>query len=180
MSPSPCDVPCSPSNVHQFGSMAGDSRTTVVLRRLPRDCTRELVVQLLDRAGFHAKYDFVYLPIDFATETSMSYAFVNIVDPGMVPSFWQAFEGFSDWPAPCAKTCRVTWSEAHQGREALIERYRDSPVMHHSVPDRFRPQLFEDGVPCQFPLPHKAPKAPRARNHSGVAPNRGKDRRGRH
>lgn len=162
-------------------SVTSDGRTTIVLRRLPKNYTRDMVIQLLDRAGFWGKYDLVYLPIDFATETSMSYAFVNFVDPDQVAKFWCAFEGFSDWQVSWNKTCRVTWSEPHQGRDALIERYRDSPVMHQSVPDRFRPQLFENGVAQNFPAPHKSPKAPRARNHGGGnTPSRTKAKRGRH
>ena len=42
-------------------------RTTLVLRRLPRYFSQEALLRKLDAEGFAACYDFVYLPVDFAT-----------------------------------------------------------------------------------------------------------------
>ena len=30
--------------------------------------------------------------------------------------------------------------------EAHVERYKNSPVMHKSVPDEYKPAIFKDGV----------------------------------
>lgn len=44
-------------------------------------------------------------------------------------------------------------------------RYRDSPIMHGSVPDEFKPVIFEAGTGrrVDFPEPTKKLRAPRRR-----------------
>lgn len=53
------------------------------------------------------------------------------------------------------------WGGPHQGLEAHVERYRNSPVMHEDVPDTFKPVLFANGVRISFPLPTRKLRAPR-------------------
>jgi len=53
--------------------------TTVMLRNLPNDYTREDVLDLLDSGGFRACYDFFYMPVDFQSGSGMGYAFINFV-----------------------------------------------------------------------------------------------------
>lgn len=146
-------------------SISGGKCTTVMLRNLPNNYNRDTLLSMLDDQGFSGMYDFVYLPIDFKTQACMGYAFVNLVSPEIVEKFWAAFDGFSNWVLPSKKVCGVTWSGPHQGREAHIERYRNSPVMHSMVPESFKPVLFEDGKRVEFPPPTKQPRAPRARNY---------------
>ncbi|CAE7621292.1 ML3, partial [Symbiodinium sp. CCMP2456] len=57
-------------------------RTTVMLRNLPNNYTRDMLLELIDSMGFRGQYDFLYLPIDFQTHACLGYAFVNLVDPG--------------------------------------------------------------------------------------------------
>jgi hypothetical protein len=66
------------------------------------------------------------------------------------------------------KVAAVTWSDAMQGLDEHVERYRDCPVMHESIPDEFKPLLFKDGVRVPFPKPTKKIQAPRpwSRRHS--------------
>jgi hypothetical protein len=143
---------------------AGDSRTTVMLRNLPNNYTRPMVLHLLDTEGFKGKYDFFYLPIDFKTNACLGYAFINLTSAAMVDTFWQTFDGFSRWVLPSRKVCGVTWSSPHQGLEAHVDRYRNSPVMHSSVPEEYRPLVFVGGQRVPFPGPTREPKAPRMRS----------------
>merc|ERR1712072_816951 len=101
-----------------------ETRTTVMLRNLPREYNRTSLLQMLDSNGFKGKYNFVYMPIDFVRQASLGYAFINLATPNDVVSFWKAFDGFDSWVVQSPKVCRVSWSMPHQGYEAHVERYR--------------------------------------------------------
>lgn len=146
------------------GLQAPDRRTTVMIRNLPNQYTRNMVLDLIDTEGFAKLYDFVNLPIDFQSRSSLGYAFVNLVNNDVARSFQLKFDGFSDWIIPSRKVCGVTWSGPHQGLQAHIERYRNSPVMHESVPDHFKPVILKDGQRIPFPPPTRKLRAPRLRD----------------
>ena len=142
--------------------------TTVMLRNLPNNYTREMLLAMLDNEGFQAQYDFLYLPMDFQRRACMGYAFINLVDPAHVPRFWSTFSGFTRWAIPSKKVCRVSLSGPHQGLQAHVERYRNSPVMHETVPDEYKPMVLQDGVRVAFPKPSKSSRPPRNRqSHRG-------------
>eukprot|EP00439_Symbiodinium_sp_Y106_P068065 s3710_g11.t1 len=140
-------------------------RTTLMLRNLPNNYTRNMVCTMMDKEGFKGSYDFIYLPIDFRSKANLGYAFVNLVDEPQVQLFWQIFDGYTKWVLPSAKVCSVSWSGPHQGQQAHIDRYRDSPIMHGSVPDEFKPAIFAEGTGLRldFPMPSKKLRAPRKR-----------------
>lgn len=161
--------PCSEST--ETGSTTGESdgafgggwRTTVMLRNLPRNLTRDMLLQLLEEKGFSWQYDLVYLPVDFSTGVGLGYAFVNSSAPECVKRLWEVFDGLSEWPVESDKVCTVSWSDPHQGLYSHIERYRNSPVMHPSVPDEWKPALFMHGMRVEFPHPTTKVKAPKVR-----------------
>jgi len=140
-----------------------DLRTTVMLRNLPNNYTRTMVMDMLDKEGFQNGYDFLYLPIDFQSGACLGYAFINLVNPSMAPRFFRIFVGYSRWVLPSRKICGVTWSAPHQGFQAHVDRYRNSPVMHPSVPDDYKPVTFQNGVRVEFPTKTKTSRAPRLR-----------------
>ncbi|CAK9047904.1 unnamed protein product [Durusdinium trenchii] len=128
-------------------------KTTVMLRNLPNNYTRSMLAHLLDERGFTAKYDFLYLPIDFDRKANLGYAFVNLVAEDVVEEFWRTFDGFDSWSFPSSKVCQVSWSGPKQGLKAHLDRYKNSPVMHKSVPDEYKPILLSNGVRKRFPAP---------------------------
>lgn len=150
-----------------------NERTTVMLRNLPNNYSRSMLLTMLNNEGFNGKYDFVYLPIDFKSCACLGYAFVNLVDPCWVHPFWQKFDGYSQWVLPSRKVCAVSWSGPHQGFEAHVERYKSSPVMHPSVPDEYKPVVFKDSVRIDFPKSTRAPRAPRVRKQGAMGKARG-------
>merc|ERR1719401_1939463 len=101
--------------------------------------------------------------MDFKTGENRGYAHVNLVDSIVAAQFWDSFQGFSQWwHAWCKEVLVVSWGPV-QGFEAQIERYRNSPLMHESVPDAFRPAIFADGVRYDFPPPTEKVRPPRTR-----------------
>lgn len=140
--------------------------TTVVLRNLPNQLTRKMLLDLLEDEGMGGSFDFVYLPVDFSSNTCLGHAFVNFVSASDAARCWQVFKGFKEWDAPVANVCDVQWSDPRQGIEALIEHYRNSPVMHTSILDEWKPAVFDGGMRIPFPVPTKPIKAPKLRSHN--------------
>lgn len=140
-----------------------DTRTTVMMRSFPNNYSSQMLLDLIDTQGFKGMYDFMYLPIDFMTGANLGYCFLNFTNNKNAQAFTDAFEGFSQWMVPSRKCCNVVWSDPHQGLDAYIDRYRNSPIMHRSVPMQYKPTLFKDGERIAFPPPTKNVRAPRLR-----------------
>jgi len=138
--------------------------TTVMMRNLPNNYSRAMLLELMDDEGFNGAYDFIYLPIDFSSTASFGYAFINFVSPPEAERFREHFQNFSKWSVTSEKVCDVTWSNVHQGLAAHIDRYRSSPVMHDDMPDECKPAAFANGKRAPFPPPLKKIRAPRIRH----------------
>lgn len=137
-------------------------RTTLMLRNLPNDYDRSMLLSLFDKEGFKGQYDFVYLPLDFASAANLGYAFINMVSHQDAERFRVYFTGFVCWAMPSRKVAEVTWSNPHQGLGVHVARYRNSTVMHQSVHDKFKPAIFANGVRVPFPPPTRIILAPRS------------------
>lgn len=135
-----------------------------MLKHLPAEYTREMLLDSLTVHGFSGLFDFVYVPMDFGTHASFGYASINLVSSEDAERFFVYFQDFNDWSVPSDKAADVDWSGDHQGLEPLIERYRNSPMMHRSVPDEAKPILLQDGVRIPFPPPTKTVKPLRIRH----------------
>merc|ERR1740130_729230 len=142
---------------------AKETRTTVMIRNLPESYSRTLLLQLLDAQGFFGRFDFVYLPVDFKHQRNLGYALINLVSPSEALRLTSHFQDFANWGLASEKICSVGWCSPQQGLEAHVERYRNSPVMHESVPEEWRPMLLSHGVPIQFPPPTLKIKAPKVK-----------------
>jgi len=140
-----------------------EEKTTVMLRNVPYNCSRDAVVKMMDEVGLRGLYNFIYLPIDFRSRSGFGYAFINMVSFEAAEKFFSRFNGFSNWPMRSQKIAEVTWSEPSQGLHVHVERYRNSPVMHDAVPDEFKPAMYENGIRVAFPGPTKAIRVPRFR-----------------
>jgi len=139
------------------------ARTTVMIRNLPTTFNRDDVVRTLNDCGFQGRFDFLYVPIDFRSDASLGYAFVNMTSPADARELWTSFDGFKDWGVPSDRTCSVCWSSPHQGYDDHVLRFRNSPVMHEDVPLDHKPMIFQNGGEVAFPEPTKKLRPPRLR-----------------
>jgi len=137
--------------------------TTVMLRNVPNAYTRMMLIELLNAQGFLSRYDFVYLPMDFRNGVNLGYAFVNLSTHQAAVEFTDKLQGFCEWSSESSKVCEVTWAHPHQGLAEHVERYRNSPVMHPSMEEDYKPMVFRGGAQITFPAPTKAIKAPKLR-----------------
>jgi len=169
------DFDASSASVPSDADAQKGARTTVMLRNLPNNYSRKMLIEMIDTEGFVGRYDFVYLPMDFNTRACLGYAFINLLNTTIAREFWNKFNGFSRWVIPSRKLCGVSWSNPHQGLQSNIDRYRNSPVMHEAVPVDYKPMLLVNGLPALFPPPTKKIRVPRIRNCgvNGVAANPG-------
>jgi hypothetical protein len=141
--------------------LISNARTSVMMRNIPNNMTRDTLVELLDANGFAGCYDFVYLPTDFHTEAGLGYAFINLFGQDEAERLLQHFEGFTGWGSVSEKVCRMTWSDL-DGLQGHVDRYRNSPVQHESIPDKVKPAMFNtDGERVAFPAPTKRIRPPR-------------------
>lgn len=137
-----------------------DQYTTVMLRNLPNDYTRDMLMELLDGQGFSGRFDFIYVPFDFKKHAGLGYAFMNMVTHEDATHAMRALTGFHDWKLKSNKVLQIAWSTPLQGLWANVERYKNSPVMHPDVPNEFKPLLLVNGVSVDFPPPTKTLQAP--------------------
>lgn len=156
-----CEKTATSASASGSQSPVAPERTTVMMRNLPNDYTREMLLNLLVDEGYAGRIDMLYLPIDFKSQAGLGYAFINFVESEVAEGFCQRFSGFTSWRVASDKVCEVSWSDALQGLQANIEHYRNSPVMHESVPDEFKPLLFSGCERLSFPPPSRKIRAPR-------------------
>merc|ERR1719281_1437871 len=114
------------------GSKASQDYTTVMLRNIPNKYTRAMMVNQLDSQGFKGKYDYLYLPTDFANRCNVGYCFVNFRDAPARARFVSNFDGVA--AQTCLpgfnsyKVCQVTRAK-WQGREDNVRRLKSSPEL---------------------------------------------------
>ncbi|KAF3403623.1 Meiosis protein mei2 [Penicillium rolfsii] len=132
-----------------------DGRTTIMCRNIPNRMTWREFKAILDLSSA-ARYDYVYLRMDFGANQNVGYAFVNFVTPADITTFvraragrtWPGFERFTE------KIAEVSYADV-QGLATLIERFRNSPVMlNHpdNRPRRFHTSGPKTGAEAFFPL----------------------------
>jgi len=119
-----------------------DSRTTVMVRNIPRACSREDFMELLARCGTE-HYGFFYMPFDKRRDIHCGFAFVDFHSPHDV---LKLYEGLREWPlwlpAPPNGGTPPALSYARlQGQDQLFKHFSLSAVMYDND-QRKRPMFF--------------------------------------
>jgi hypothetical protein len=131
-----------------------DCRTSVMLRDLPNRMAYFEVIRLLETIS-PGDYDFSYLRIDFGNQHNVGYVFINFIDiPGLlnfmehvVGRRWQIFSS--------EKIAQLSYANI-QGRECLLERFRNSAVRGQWP--AFRPKLWGSKNDDDYSDFHAAPQ----------------------
>jgi hypothetical protein len=143
-----------PSSNHDTAS------TTMIIRNLVDHCTKTMLMEFLDSHGFYGGYNLLYLPVCFASQRCFHYAFVNFVSEDVAEKFKARFHGCTDAAMFTADAADISLSEC-QGLAANIAKYRNSSVMHKSVPVECKPVFLEHGKVVPFPNPTRKIKEDR-------------------
>ncbi|KAG5370241.1 Meiosis protein [Yarrowia sp. C11] len=119
-----------------------DTRTTLMIRNIPNKFTQKMLQDWVDETS-RGTYDFLYLRMDFRNRCNVGYAFISFVSPNHIIKF-------------ANERCSKKWGST-QGKECLIEKFRNSSVMDQG--ESYRPLLFHTdgplaGQPQEFPAPN--------------------------
>jgi len=151
------------------GDKAAKGRCSIILKNIPEGCDRSMLLEALQAEKYLNSVNFLYLPMAFDRQDSASfrYAFITFTKPERAQHFLEHFSGFMNWGQALPNLgggCVVEWC-ALQGVDAHIGRYRNSPMMHPSVEDQFKPILLHNGRRLPFSLPTTNIQPPRQRRH---------------
>ncbi|KAF5738294.1 RNA-binding protein putative isoform 1 [Tripterygium wilfordii] len=65
-----------------------DTRTTLMIKNIPNKYTSKMLLAAIDE-NHKGTYDFLYLPIDFKNKCNVGYAFINMLTPKHIVSFYE-------------------------------------------------------------------------------------------
>lgn len=131
------------------------TRTTIVLRKLPKTWVRTDLISFLESHGFQGRFDFAYLPMNFQKDQAFGFALVNCLAE---PDAQQALTVFNGLMLD-GRPVLAEWSEVIQGTEALVEKYRNSVVMRDDVSELHQPMFLCHGRIVPFPKPNESIEA---------------------
>jgi RNA recognition motif-containing protein len=147
--------------VQHRSSREEEDFTTLVLKNMPSGTNRDDLCRMLDAKGFACGYNFLYVPMNFKAMKNFCYAFANFVDHATAERARSLLHGYTWTGQDALSPLEATWSRPHQGLQVHIERFRNSPVMHACVPDKYKPLMLSNGKRVSFPDPTKTIVAPR-------------------
>ncbi|KAL5121628.1 hypothetical protein ACEQ8H_000314 [Pleosporales sp. CAS-2024a] len=119
-----------------------DVRTTIMLRNIPNKMDWMALKAILDEQCFGC-YDFVYLRIDFKSGCNVGYAFINFANVHGMIALIDNIERRCWIGYRSNKAAEISYATI-QGREALIQKFRNSSVMQETP--FCRPRLFNTYV----------------------------------
>ncbi|KAJ6412413.1 hypothetical protein OIU84_005461 [Salix udensis] len=115
-----------------------DNRTTLMIKNIPNKYTSKMLLAAIDE-NHRGTYDFLYLPIDFKNKCNVGYAFINMVTPAHIISFYEAFNGKRWEKFNSEKVASLAYARI-QGKAALVTHFQNSSLMNEDK--RCRPILF--------------------------------------
>lgn len=137
--------------------------STVIIRKMAKTSCRADVQARLNSDGFAGQFDFLYVPLDYCSKLAFGHAVVNFTNTASAMRFYSQ-QLPAGWPlgleAGTQPEVVLAAGQDRHGRDACVERYRNSPVMHRIVPDEFKPVVLSRGRRVAFPRPTERLSAP--------------------
>ncbi|CEG78003.1 Putative RNA-binding protein [Rhizopus microsporus] len=154
-----------------------DKRTTFMIRNIPNKYTQKMLKDMLDETHKNT-YDFLYLRMDFRNHCNVGYAFINFIDPKSVITLAEQKMGKKWTMFNSEKRLSISYA-AVQGKEALIQKFRNSHVMAEE--EAYQPKIFYSSGSLQgqeqpFPKPNTAYQKRQYRYQSGSSGSTKKSR----
>jgi len=131
-------------------------RTSVMLRCIPKEYTRDDILDVIAHHGFINDINFMYLPANFKRPKDAgngNYCFLNFRFPEDAAEFKSVFTGLVLSDASPEEKCGVEWRNPIQGFASHFDRYQNSFRTRDPNLSYFRPTLMRNGVPVPFPEP---------------------------
>lgn len=130
-------------------------RTSIMLRCIPKDYTRDDILDLLTRYGFINDINFFYLPANFKRLKTAGnhYCFINFRFPDDASEFKSFFTGLAFSETNPEEKCYVEWRNPIQGFGSHFDRYQNSFRTRDPHLSYFRPTLMKNGKEIPFPEP---------------------------
>ncbi|KAG5634778.1 hypothetical protein H0H81_000803 [Sphagnurus paluster] len=133
----------------------GDTRTTVMIKNIPNKMSDKDLITFIGKVC-PRKIDFLYLRMDFQNGCNVGYAFVNFITVEDLLVFAKNKLGEKWNMFSSEKVLQMSYAN-YQGKEALVEKFKNSCIMDEQ--EAWRPKIFysepgpEQGLPEPFPAP---------------------------
>lgn len=150
---------CARKDSRSRGNLAGEW-TTLIVKNLPTNLSQEALYELMNFVVFAGSFDLLYAPVNFRTGFLFGYCFVNFCTHDIADIAMQQLRDF-DWSCLGGQVVEVQRCDSQQGIDAQIDRFRNCPVMHQSVPLMYKPILLQNGQRIPFPKPTKKVSVPK-------------------
>ncbi|KAI0700896.1 RNA recognition motif 2-domain-containing protein [Cytidiella melzeri] len=147
-----------------------DTRTTVMIKNIPNKMSDKDLLWFINRVC-PRRIDFFYLRMDFGNGCNVGYAFVNFILPEDLLHFAKTQLGVRWNMYSSEKVLQLSYAN-YQGKEALVEKFKNSGIM--DVRPEWRPRIFHSvpgplqGCPEPFPAPTHLRRKERSANNRGA------------
>uniref|UniRef100_A0A0W0FH36 RRM domain-containing protein n=1 Tax=Moniliophthora roreri TaxID=221103 RepID=A0A0W0FH36_MONRR len=147
-----------------------DTRTTVMIKNIPNKMSDKDLQQYIGNVC-PRKIDFMYLRMDFQNGCNFGYAFVNFISVQDLLYFAKAKLNHKWNMFSSEKVLQMSYAN-YQGKEALVEKFKNSCIMDEK--EEWRPKIFysepgpEQGLPEPFPAPTHHRRKERSSHNRGA------------
>ncbi|KAL4246206.1 hypothetical protein ABKN59_009286 [Abortiporus biennis] len=146
-----------------------DMRTTVMIKNIPNKMSDGDLMEFINRVC-NRRYDFLYLRMDFSNGCNVGYAFVNFITVEDLLLFAKTMLGVKWNMYSSEKVLQMSYA-TYQGKEALVEKFKNSCIMDE--PEPWRPKIFfsegpDAGLPEPFPPPTHLRRKERSAHNRGA------------